>query len=49
MTGNDVTCPHVIGSDPEVMSFDWKSPESGSGGPKTCALLTFELQQGCNL
>ena len=31
-TGNDVTYPHVAESDPEVASFDRKSPGSGVEG-----------------
>ena len=48
MTGNDVTSPDVTGSDPEVTSFDWKSPGSGCRRPKTRVLSRFELLQGCN-
>ena len=48
MTGNDVTYPHVAGSDLEVTSFDWKSPGSGCGRPISQVSGTFELLQGCN-
>ena len=48
MTGNDVTLPHVTGSDPEVMSLSQKSPGSGSRRPISQVLGTFELLQGCN-
>ena len=48
MTGNDVTCPHVTGSDPEVTSFGRKSPGSGCGRPISQVLGTFELLQGFN-
>ena len=34
MTGNDVTWPEVTGSDPEVTSFDQKSPGSGCSRPE---------------
>ena len=48
MTGNEVTRTEVTKIDPEVMSFDQKSPGSGSRRPITQALGTFELLQGCN-
>ena len=48
MTGNDVTCPHVNGSDPEVASFDRKSPGSGCRRPIGQVLGTFEHLQFCN-
>ena len=32
MTGNDVTYPHVAGSELEVTSFDQKSPGGGVEG-----------------
>jgi len=35
-------------SDPEVTSFDWKSPGSDSIRVKSKVLGTFELLQGCN-
>jgi len=41
MTANDVTRPQVAGSDPEVMSFDRKSPGSGCRRPKTCVYCAF--------
>ena len=48
MTGNDVASPHVTRSDPEVTSFDRKSPGSGCRRLKTRLLGSFELLQGCN-
>ena len=48
MTGNEVTWPKFTGSDPEVTSFDWKSPGSGCRRPISQSLGTFELLQGCN-
>ena len=48
MTGNDVTRPHVTGSDLEVTSFHRKSPGSGCRRPISQVLGTFELLQGCN-
>ena len=48
MTGNDAMWPQVTESDPEVTSFDRKSPGSGCRRPRTCLLGTFELLQGCN-
>ena len=48
MTGNDVTLLEVTGSDQEVMSFDRKSPGSGSGRAINQVLGMFELLQGCN-
>ena len=48
MTGNDVTRPHVTISDPEVTSFDRKSPGSGCTRPVSQVLGTFEVLQGCN-
>ena len=48
MTGNDVTLPHITGSDPEVTSIGRKSPGSGCRGPISLVLGTFELLQGCN-
>ena len=35
-------------SDPEVMSFDRKSPGSGRKRPISQVLGAFELLQGCN-
>ena len=49
MAGNHISSPDVTGSDPEVTSFDWKSPGSGCRRPRTQVLGTFELLQGCNL
>ena len=49
MTGNAITLPHVTASDPEVTSFDQKSPVSGCRGPLSQVLGTFELPQCCNL
>ena len=46
MTGNGVTGHQVTGSDPEVTSFDRKSPGSGCRKPISQVLGTFELQQG---
>jgi len=48
VAGNDVTWPHVTGSDPEVTSFDRKSPGSGCRRPKTGAYCTFRFLQGCS-
>ena len=48
MTENDVMRPHLTGSDPEVTSFDRKSPGSGCRRPISQGLDTFELLQGCN-
>ena len=48
MIGNDVMVPHVTGSDPEVTSFDRKSPGSCSRRPIIQVLGTFELLQVCN-
>jgi len=47
VTGNDVTRPQVTGSDPEVTSFDWKSPGSSCGRPKTNVYFAFHFLQGC--
>jgi len=38
----------VTGSDPEVTSFDWKSPGSGCRRPKACVYCTFHFLQGCS-
>jgi len=43
-----LTWPHVTGSDPEVTSFDRKSPRSGCRRPKTRLLGAFILLQDCN-
>jgi len=47
VTGNDVTSPQVTENDPEVMSFDRKSPGSGCIRPKTGVYCTFHFLQGC--
>ena len=44
VTGNDSRA----GSDPEVVSFDWKSPGSGCRRPRSQVLGPFEPLQGCN-
>jgi len=41
VTGNHVTWPPVTGSDPEVTSFDRKSPGSGCRRPKTGYTVHF--------
>ena len=38
----------VTGSDPEVKSFDRKSPGSACKGPTSQVLSTFKVLQGCN-
>ena len=48
MTGNELMWPHVIGSDPEVMSFERMSPGSGCRKPISQVFSTFEPLQGCN-
>ena len=48
MTGNDVTWPEVNGRDPQVSSFDRRSPGSGCRRPISQVLGTFGLLQGCN-
>ena len=48
MTGKDLTCLHVSGSDPEVTSFDRKSLGSGSRRPLSQVLGTFGFLQGCS-
>jgi len=48
VTGNDVTWPRVTGSDPEVTSFDQKSPGSGFRRPKSRVYCTFHFLQGCS-
>jgi len=47
VTGNDVTWPQVTGSDPQVTTFNRKSPGSGCGRPKTCVYYTFHFLQCC--
>jgi len=47
VTGNDVMWPQDTRSDPEVMSFDRKSPRSGCRRPKTPVYCTFHFLQGC--
>jgi len=49
VTGNDVTLPQVTGSDPEVTSFDRKSPGSGWRRLKTRVYGTFHFVHGCSL
>ena len=39
MTGNDITRPHMTGSDLEVTSFDWKSPGSDCRRPISQVLV----------
>jgi len=41
VTGNYVTLPQVAGSDPEVTSFDRKSPGSGWRRPKLAYTVHF--------
>ena len=41
MTANDVTSPQVTESDPEVTSFDRKSPGRDCGGPKLTYTVRF--------
>jgi len=48
VTGNDITWPLVTGSDPEVTSFDRKSPGSGCVKPKTGVYCMFHFLQGCS-
>ena len=48
VTENDLTGPEVTGSDPEVTSFDRKSPGSGCRRPISQLLGTFKLLQGSN-
>ena len=48
MTGIDIPRPHMIGSNPEVMSFDQKSPGSGYRRTISQVLGTFELLQDGN-
>jgi len=40
--------PQVIESDPEVTSFERKSPGSGCRRPKTRVYCTFHFLQGCS-
>ena len=47
VTGNHVTCPAVTGSDPEVTSFERRSPGNGCRGPKAGIYCTFHFLQGC--
>ena len=47
MAGNDGAQPEVTGSEPEVTSFDRKSPGSGCRRPIRQVLGTFEVLQGC--
>ena len=47
VTGNDVTLLQVTESDPEVTSFDRKSPGSGCRRPKTRIYCAFHFLQGC--
>ena len=49
MTGNDVTRPHVTGTDPEVTSFHRKSPGSGCRKPISQVLGILELLRRFNL
>jgi len=46
VTGNDVTWPQVTGSNPQVTSFDRKSPGSGCRRPKTGVYSRFHFLQG---
>jgi len=48
VTGNDITRPQVTESDPEVTSFDQKSPESGCRKTTTRVYCTFHFLQGCS-
>jgi len=45
---NDVTWPQVTGSDPEVLSFDRKSPGSGCRRLKRGVYCAFDFLQGCS-
>jgi len=49
VTGDDVTWPRLTRSDPEVSSFDQKSPGSGYRRPKSGVCCTFYIIQGCSL
>ena len=46
MAANNVTRPHVTGSDPEETSFDRRSPGSSCTRPISQVLGTFEILQG---
>ena len=46
MTGNDVISFHRTGSDPDVTSFDRKSPGSDCRRPINQVLCTLELLLG---
>jgi len=46
VTGSDVTWAQVTGSDPEVTSFDRKSPGSGCRRPKNVVHCAFHFLQG---
>jgi len=48
VTGSDVTWSQVTGSDPEVASFERKSPGSGCRRPNTGEYCTFYFLQGCS-
>jgi len=48
VTGNDGTSPQVTGSDPEVTSFDLKSPGRGCRRPKTRVYCTFHFLENCS-
>ena len=48
ITRNDVMSPHVTGSDPEVTSFEQKSPGRGCKRPIGQVLGTFKHLQGCH-
>jgi len=44
----NVIWPQVTGTDPEVMSFDRKSPASGCRKPKTGVCWIFDFLQDCS-
>jgi len=46
--GNDIKWPQATGTDPEVTSFEQKSPGSGCERPKTWVLGSCILLQSCN-
>ena len=48
MTGMDVTCPYITGTDLVVTSFDRKSPGRSFRRPRTRVFGTFKLLQGYN-
>jgi len=48
VTANDVTLSLVTRGDPEVTSFERKSPGSVCKGPKTGVYCTFHFLQGCS-